>query len=172
MSEDPMSIVRPRSYGAPMQRRSGRTRDRRPERGQIIVIAALTMVALIGGVSLILEGGNAYAHQRVAQNAADSTANAGAMILGQRLGGGNQTDTDVYTAVDQMASANGLSTYIGYYTDVRGNLLTPLGLTTTVFANAERVGSADGDTTIPPGAQGVRVGGSQSFGTTFARVLG
>jgi hypothetical protein len=149
-----------------------RSRGRRRERGQIIVIAAMTMVALIGGVSLILEGGNAYAHQRVVQNAADSTANAGAMILGQRLGGGTQTDTDVYNAIDQMASANGLDTYIGYYTDVRGNLLTPLGFTTTVFANAERVGNADGDTTIPPGAQGVRVGGSQSFGTTFARVLG
>jgi hypothetical protein len=144
----------------------------RRDRGQIIVVAALTMVALIGGVSLILEGGNAYAHQRVVQNAADSTANAGAMVLGQRLGGGNQTDSDVWNAVDQMATANGLNSYVGYYTDVHGNLLTPLGLTTTVFANAERVGSADGDTTIPPGAQGVRVGGSQSFGTTFARVLG
>ena len=36
-----------------------------------------TMIALIGGVSLVLEGGNAYAHQRIAQNAADSVANAG-----------------------------------------------------------------------------------------------
>ena len=50
--------------------------------------------------------------------------------------------------------------------------MTPLGLTTTVFGSAEQVGSADGDATIPPGTQGVRVGGSQAFGTTFARVLG
>jgi hypothetical protein len=146
---------------------------RNRQRGQIIVIAAMTMVALIGGVSLILEGGNAYAHQRVAQNAADSTANAGAMVLGQRLGGGSQTDADVYAAIDQMAIANNLSTFRGWYTDVKGHLLTPLGLTTTNFADAEQVGSADGgDITIPPGAQGVRVGGSQVFGTTFARVLG
>ena len=155
-----------------MKRPSHRRVHHRRDRGQIIVVAALTMVALIGGVSLILEGGNAYAHQRVVQNAADSTANAGAMVLGQRLGGGNQTDTDVFTAIDQMADANNLDTYVGYYTDVHGNLLTPLGLTTTVFGNAEQVGSGDGDTTIPPGAQGVRVGGSQAFGTTFARVLG
>ena len=167
-----MTTLRPRSYAAAAARRSHRAHGRRRQRGQIIVIAAMTMVALIGGVSLILEGGNAYAHQRMVQNAADSTANAGAMILGQRLGGGSQTDTDVYNAIDQMASANGLNTYIGYYTDVHGNLLTPLGLTTTDFASAERVGAADGDTTIPPGTQGVRVGGSQTFGTTFARVLG
>ena len=155
-----------------MKRPPRRNAHVRSDRGQIIVVAALTMVALIGGVSLILEGGNAYAHQRVVQNAADSTANAGAMIIGQRLGGGNQTDTDVFNAIDTMADANGLDTYVGYYTDVRGNLLTPLGLTTTVFGSAEQVGSADGDATIPPGTQGVRVGGSQAFGTTFARVLG
>jgi Flp pilus assembly protein TadG len=156
-----------------MGRPSRRTRDRRIESGQIIVIAAMTMVALIGGVSLILEGGNAYAHQRVVQNAADSVANAGATVIAQRLGGGNQTDADVFNAIDTMAAANGLDTYAGYYTDVHGNLLTPLGVTTTDFAAAERVGGADaGDTSIPPGAQGVRVGGSQSFGTTFARVLG
>jgi putative Flp pilus-assembly TadE/G-like protein len=155
-----------------MKRPSRRTVARRRDRGQIIVVAALTMVALIGGVSLILEGGNAYAHQRMVQNAADSTANAGAMVIGQRLGGGSQTDADVYNAVNQMASANGLNSYVGYYTDVHGNMLTPLGFTTTVFSSAEQVGSSDGDTTIPPGTQGVRVGGSQLFGTTFARVLG
>jgi hypothetical protein len=169
----PITMLRQRISTPAAARRGWRAiRDHR-QRGQIIVIAAMTMITLIGGVSLILEGGNAYAHQRVAQNAADSTANAGAMVIGQRLGGGNQTDADVFTAIDQMADANGLDTYIGYYTDVKGHLLTPLGLTTTNVAAAERVGDADGgDTTIPPGAQGVRVGGSQSFGTTFARVLG
>ncbi len=65
----------------------------RGQRGQIIVIAALAMIALIGGVSLILEGGNAYAHQRIAQNAADSVANAGATVLAKRLGGGTRRPT-------------------------------------------------------------------------------
>jgi Flp pilus assembly protein TadG len=82
-----------------MQPTSNRA-DRRAQRGQIIVIAALTMIALIGGVSLILEGGNAYAHQRMAQNAADSVANAGATILAQRLGGGLEGDAEVVAATD------------------------------------------------------------------------
>ena len=45
------------------------------------------MVSLIGGVALVLEAGNAYAHQREAQNGADAVANAGATVLSERLGG-------------------------------------------------------------------------------------
>lgn len=153
--------------------RTIRVGDRRAQRGQIIVVAALTMIALIGGVSVILEGGNAYAHQRMAQNAADSVANAGATVLAQRLGGGTQTDADVVAATDAMAAANHLDTYKAWYTNLTGGMLTPLGVVTTNPALAEQVGPADaGDTSIPPGAQGVSVGGSQVFGTTFARVLG
>ncbi len=130
------------------------------------------MVALIGGVSLVIEGGNAYAHQRVAQNAADATANAGATVLAQRLGGAVKTDADVLAATDAVASANALTSYTAYYTDVKGKLLTPAGTTTTSLAAAEQVGPADGDSTIPPNTQGVQVGGSQQFDTTFARVIG
>jgi hypothetical protein len=155
-----------------MQRHSHRT-DRQGQRGQIIVIAALTMVALVAGVSLILEGGNAYAHQRVAQNAADAVANAGATVIGQRLGGGNQTDADVIAATDAMAAANNLDTYTAYYTNLTGQMLDPFGVVTTDPAAAARVGLADGgDSTIPIGTQGVQVGGTLSFGTTFARALG
>jgi hypothetical protein len=144
----------------------------RRERGQIIVIAAMSMVALIGGVSLILEAGNAYAHQRVAQNAADSVANAGAVILAQRLGGGTEGDAEILAAIDRMADANKLDSYTGYYTDWQGHLLDNFGLITTDTATAAQVGNGDGSTIIPTNARGVDVGGSLSFDTTFARVLG
>ena len=65
------------------------------------------MVAIIGGVSLVIEAGNAYAHQRVAQNGVDSIANAGATVLAERLGGAARTDTDVARAMHAMADANG-----------------------------------------------------------------
>jgi hypothetical protein len=153
--------------------RQSRGPDRnRAQRGQMIVVAALTMIALIGGVSLVLEGGNAYAHQRVAQNAADAVANAGATMIGMRLGGAPKGDADVLDALDTMADANGLDTFAGWYTDVDGHLLTPAGFTTTNPADAAQVGGGDGDTTIPAGTQGVQVGGSQTFGTTFARAIG
>ena len=47
------------------------------QRGQILVVAVLAMISMIGGVALILEGGNAYAHQRMVQNGADAVANVG-----------------------------------------------------------------------------------------------
>jgi len=150
------------------------TQDRPPrhQAGQIIVIAALAIMTMIAGVSLILEGGNAYAHQRVAQNASDAVANAGATVLAQRLGGAIKTDADVLAATDSVAASNELTTYDAYYTDVKGALLTPAGTTTTNVSAAARVGPADGDSTIPPNTQGVQAGGSQQFDTTFARAIG
>jgi hypothetical protein len=140
--------------------------------GQIVVITALAMITLVAGVSLIIEGGNAYAHQRIAQNAADAVANGGATVLAQRLGGAVKTDADVLASTDSVAASNGLNSYAAYYTDVKGALLTPSGTTTTNYGAAAQVGPADGSTAIPPNTQGVAVRGSQQFGTTFARVLG
>ncbi len=99
-----------------------------PERGQIIVVAALAMIAIIGGVSLVLEGGNAYAHQRVAQNGVDAIANAGATVLAERLGGASRTDGDVAAAMDAMKTANALADQRAFYTNVTGELLNPAGV--------------------------------------------
>ena len=117
-----------------------RHRTRRGQRGQIVPITALAMIALIGGVALILEGGNAYAHQREAQNASDAVANAGATVLAQQLGGTAKTDADVDGSMTNVSTANYLNDYDGYYTNVTGNLLTPAGTTTTTFGAAARVG--------------------------------
>jgi hypothetical protein len=143
------------------------TRDRRP-RGQVIVITALAMVSLIGGIALVLEAGNAYAHQREVQNGADAVANAGATVLSERLAGNVRTDGDVIGAMAAVSTANRLGSYLGYYTDVSGHLLTPGGATTNNMGAAAHVGSGS----IPPGAQGVQAAGTQNFETTFARVLG
>jgi hypothetical protein len=145
-----------------------RTIPHRRAPGQVIVIAALAMVTMVGGVALILEGGNAYAHQRETQNAADSVANSGAAVLSERLGGASRTDADVIAAMNRASTANFLSTYSGLYTDVTGHWLTNGGVVTTSQAAAATVGGGS----IPPGAQGVQAYGSQFFGTTFGRVLG
>jgi Flp pilus assembly protein TadG len=50
----------------------------RAERGQIIVIFALALIALIAMVGLILDGGAAFAHRRDEQTATDLAALAGA----------------------------------------------------------------------------------------------
>lgn len=152
-----------------MRTPSPRTGARRDERGQILVIAAIAMLAMIGGMALVVEAGNAYAHQRVAQNAADSMANAGATVLAERLGGAAWiTDADVSAAMDRMRDANDVDAYEAFYTNVTGGMVASDGSPTTSESTAVRVGSG----AIPPATQGVRVSGSQAFGTTFARALG
>jgi Putative Flp pilus-assembly TadE/G-like len=145
-----------------------KSRSRHHQRGQVIPITALAMIALIGGVALILEGGNAYAHQRETQNGADAVANAGATVLAQYIGGTTKTDSDVVASMNTVSNANFLNDYDGYYTDVTGKWLTNGGATTTSQGAAARVG----DGLIPPGAQGVQAVGTQTFGTTFGRVIG
>jgi len=141
---------------------------REGQRGQILVVAVLAMISMIGGVALILEGGNAYAHQRMVQNGADAVANVGATTLAQRLGGATLTDAGLVSAMSALSGSNGLDSYNAWYTDWQGHLLTSGGATTTNQAAAAAVGGG----TIPPSAQGVQVGASQSFGTTFGRVIG
>jgi Flp pilus assembly protein TadG len=56
-----------------------RTHDR--QRGQILVIFALSAVAIIAMVGLVIDGGSAFAQRRGQQNAADLAALAGADAL-------------------------------------------------------------------------------------------
>lgn len=146
----------------PARRRSRRSR----EHGQVLVLFTLGLVALIGGVALVVDGGVAFAQQRAVQNGADAAANAGAATLAQRLGGATKTDADVEVAIASVAGLNAISES-AYYTDVSG---APLDASGAVVA--DDAAAAVGGGTIPPGAQGVHVRGDRSFGTTFARVLG
>jgi hypothetical protein len=139
------------------------------DRGQVIVIMALALVAIVGGVALILEGGNAFAQQRVTQNAADAAANAGAVVLAERLGGAAFGDADVAAAVTAIAGDNDLPAPSAWYTSIDGELVDASGATVGSTAAAKAVGSGD---PIPPGAAGVRAAGTRQFGTFFARVLG
>lgn len=155
-----------------MQRPGSTVRQARSEAGQIIVVAALAMVAIIGGVALVLEGGNAYANQRIAQNAADAIAHAGATVLAQRLGGTAKDDEDVAAAMQEMADANGMTSYTAHYVNVLGEHIAATGLVATSEAEWVEVGTVGEDLPPPPKAQGVRVNAVRTFGTTFGRVLG
>jgi Flp pilus assembly protein TadG len=134
----------------------------------MIAIFALALVALVSMVALILEGGNAYAQQRVVQNAADASANAGAVVLSQNLAGVTKSDADVAAAVNAVAGANHLDSQTGHYTNVSGAFLSSGGAVVGTSASAATVGGG----VIPPGAQGVHLGGKRSFATAFAKVIG
>ena len=59
---------------------------RRSAQGQMIVIAALAMVAIVAMVGLVIDGGAVFAQQRLAQNGSDAAATAGALIVAENLG--------------------------------------------------------------------------------------
>jgi Flp pilus assembly protein TadG len=54
------------------------TRSRDRQRGQLLVLFTLALVAMIAMVGLVIDGGAAYAQRRAQQNAADLAALAGA----------------------------------------------------------------------------------------------
>lgn len=53
----------------------------RSRKGQVLVVVALALVALVGIVALAVDGGHVYAERRKMQNAADAGALAGARVL-------------------------------------------------------------------------------------------
>ena len=130
------------------------------ERGQIVVVFALALIfAIAAMVALILEGGNAFAQQRIAQNAVDSVANSGTLVIAEKLSGAAKTGDDVNAAVVAAAVANQLANPVAVYTDNVGNPLIP---TVTVGAGVA----------LPDAARGVQARGDRFADSTFGRLLG
>ena len=152
-------------------------RGRGGQQGQVLVLAALSIVALLAMVGLIIDGGNAFAQQRITQNGADASAEAGDTVLMKKLVGVTGQDTTaVNSAVQAVAAANQLATpVLACYTNLAGTPLDTAGTLVTDCSGAAKVGQD----AIPycaecPGftAAGVRVYGSRPFGTYIAHVVG
>ena len=134
---------------------------RERERGQVLALFVLGFVAIVAGVALVVDGGNAYANQRISQNASDAAAEAGAIVLAEGLSGGTPDDDEVRSAVDGVLAAMEMDVASTYaeYTDINGSGL-----------DVEVGESVTGEP--PVGAVGVAVDGERDFGTFFARALG
>jgi Flp pilus assembly protein TadG len=145
-------------------------RARANARGQVLVMFVGGFLALIGATAVVVDGGNAMAQQRSAQNGADAAAEAGTVVIAQYLMGGSSAtgavgtcptgtadpwDVEVCKAVYGSAANNAVDISQAQYADFKGDLLGNVG------------GGA-----MPAGAQGVRAYASRDFGTYFARALG
>ncbi|HZM72771.1 MAG TPA: pilus assembly protein TadG-related protein [Candidatus Polarisedimenticolia bacterium] len=75
------------------------TTDQGRERGQLLVVFALTLVGLIGAVGLVIDGGSTFVQKRDEQNVADAAAMAAGYA---HVMGGNPT-----TSALSVSSANG-----------------------------------------------------------------
>lgn len=132
------------------------------EGGQILVIVAGGLLAMVAMVGLVVDGGYAWGMQRQAQNGADAMANAGTTVVAQYLKGASKTAGDVGCAVEASATLNKIENPRAEFTDVEGNLLN-------VDVPAC---SAGGGGAIPATAQGVKAYGDRSFNTFLIRVVG
>ena len=100
------------------------SRRREGEAGQAIVVMIGAILVTLAMVGTIVDGGNVLAQQRVTQNGADATAEAGAVILAERLSGVTEPsggwDVNVWSRLTQTAAANGITIDAAYYTDICG----------------------------------------------------
>lgn len=154
--------------------------------GQALVIMVLAMVAVIAGTGLVIDGGNAWAQQRMTQAGNDAAAEAGAVVLSQRLAGATTPssgwDAAVELAVNDSAGKNGIDVPVAYYTDICGTLLRPDGTKATTMGEAAVVGAGALPTNnntnpdCPSGAigpvAGVRVEASRDFATVISGLVG
>lgn len=156
--------------------------------GQALVLMVGGMIAALAMVALIVDGGNAWAQQRITQNGSDAAADAGATVLGQRLAGdpalanGPAADAAVELAVDSTIDANKIDLKAAYYTDRCGVLLRPDGTKATGLGDAAVVGAGDlpTDNGVDPVCStgdlghvaGVRAIGTKPFSTYIARLVG
>ena len=122
----------------PFQARARRI-ESGPESGQAIVVMVGAILLSIAMVATIVDGGNVLAQQRVAQNGADATAEAGAVMLAQRLAGATEPsggwDVNIAGRLMQTAAANNVTVEAAYYTDICG---IPLEADGTAAINLDR----------------------------------
>lgn len=135
------------------------------QRGQVLVIVAMGMVAIVAMVGLVIDGGYAWTRQRDTQNGADAVAKAGTVVIQHYLAGDTPapTDFDVACAAEAAAASNGVVIEAAEYTDFQGEPLSP----------AVPVGTCSGvGVPIPAGAQGVKARTSETFQTFLMPVIG
>jgi hypothetical protein len=147
------------------------------ERGQVLVLAALMMTAMLGFLALVLDVGNAYAQRRFVQNGADAAAIAAARLLGNNLDTGT-ADASVAAVLDQYLDANGQGTFVAgaaldadegaWYVTAGGNRIASVGSGVTIPAAPLRGFPQMNGQSVA----GVEVVGRKEFDTFFAGVLG
>jgi Flp pilus assembly protein TadG len=126
----------------------------REERGQAIVLMAVSIAVLLVVTALVVDGGNAMAHQRATQNGTDASSLAGASVLVQKMGGATRTDADVSQAVTNALAANQTNLVSAQYVDYNHNVVGQVGQ-----------GGA-----IPASAAGVKVDGTRSVATYLSNL--
>lgn len=85
-------------------------KHKRSESGQAIFLIAMALIVLLGFTSLAMDGGRVYSDRRKAQNTADASAFAGALVIAQSDSGDpTNLPPGTFTAVIAAAQARAVS---------------------------------------------------------------
>ena len=123
----------------------------RSEKGQTLPIVVFFLLILLGIVSLVIDGGMAYAQRRFMQNAADAASLAGVTLMTQ----GVTSDAQINSRAVQYGQANRAMTVTVDYVDTAGGVLARAG-----------------QGTYPSGANGLKVTAHTVYRPGIASVLG
>lgn len=151
-------------------------RNRHSPRGQMLVIVAVALTALIAMAGLIVDGGMAWSNRRQAQNAADAASLAGTRVLGLdlkwRASGSPGTapfanpDASVCDAINNALD----------YNENTAQEIDPIdcyaGSPDATYVNFDRVDVGQVGDGIPFTAQGVRVRATGNSNTFLMGVVG
>jgi len=123
--------------------------------GQILVMFAFMLVAMLGAVGLAVDLGVAFSQRRTMQAAADAGAYAGALI------------------VSKSSAANPLSAQADVFAVVNANKMNMGTITSITCTYVNDADGALGDCAgvVPSGATGVRVAVAENHDTFFIKVV-
>ncbi len=132
-------------------------------KGQMLALFGLSLVVILLGVGLVIDGGTALVQRRASQNASDFAALAGARVVAEWIGGDTTNGTD---ATVQAAITNSISVNAGAPIAFGG----PNG-PAYVDANGATTGYVGGGG-IPAGTVGVTVQSSRTWTPYFLGIIG
>ena len=137
-----------------------RVTSNRRSHGQIVVVFALAVTALILAVGLVIDGGYAWAQRRAAKNAADLASLAGSRIVALKMAGATADGTTVLASMNSVNAANGAPNVVAgeaFYVDNNG------------ASTGTQVTAAQA---IPAAARGVQFSTSKTWRPFFLGLVG
>lgn len=155
-------------------------RNRRDERGQMLVIVGVAMTALVAMAGLVIDGGMALSNRRQVQNAADAASLSGTRVLGldlkwRAVNASNPSPPTAPFADPDTEVCDAINRALGYNTNA-GQTIDPIdcyaGSDDAVYVDFDRnVLGRVGDG-VPSTAQGVRVIAGGESATFLMGVVG
>ncbi len=125
------------------------------DRGQILVVFAITAASLVAVIGVLYSFGLILSQRRAMQAAADAASLAGSWQVLAELQSDNRSDANVHASILRYATTNGATAANALYVDTNGTQLAVVG----------------GGGQFPAGARGVRVTVSNNAPTILPGLL-